>query len=126
MTCFWDSILASLSDEDLQILGTDRKIEHLITVLKKKNKKTTSLWQGNDLSLKERKEYFDAVEDYNIKDIYNGHLTSICDYFLLLISDLLDLSIEHHFLNIKIVYIPSGNIRRHIRFKSDSGHFAKQ
>ena len=69
MTCFWDSILASLSDEDLQILGTDRKIEHLITVLKKKNKKTTSLWQGNDLSLKERKEYFDAVEDYNIKDI---------------------------------------------------------
>ena len=125
MTCFWDSILSSLSDEDLQILGTNRKRENLITVLKEKNKITTSLWLGNDLSSKERKESFDAVKDYNIKGIYNGHLTSICDYFLLLISDLLNLSIEHRFLHTNINYSPIGNVRRHIRFKSNSGHFSK-
>jgi hypothetical protein len=124
MTCFWDSILSSLSDEDLQILGTVRKRENVISGLKKLNKITTSLWQGIDLSSKERKEYFNAVNDYNIKDICNGHLTSTCDYFLLLISDLLKLSIEHRFLNVSIRYSPIDPIRRHVKFKSNSGHFS--
>tara|TARA_Y100000741_G_C18250803_1_gene557240 strand:- start:698 stop:1078 length:381 start_codon:yes stop_codon:yes gene_type:complete len=125
MTCFWDSILSSLNDEDLRILGTNRHRKNLIIALKNKNKITTTLWQGSNLSQKEREESFDAVKDYNIKGIFNGHLTSICDYFLLLISDLLNLSIEHRFLNTKIIYTPLGNVRRHIKFKSNNGHFSK-
>ena len=49
MTCFWDSILSSLSLEDYKLLGVNRKLrrEELIQTLKNKNCK--ALLQGKKL-----------------------------------------------------------------------------
>ena len=53
MTCFWDSIISSLVDEEYQILGTQRNREKLIQTLKNKNTLVNTLWQGKELTNKE-------------------------------------------------------------------------
>tara|TARA_B100001057_G_C22841671_1_gene947337 strand:- start:2054 stop:2440 length:387 start_codon:yes stop_codon:yes gene_type:complete len=128
MTCFWDSITSSLLDEDYKILGINRNREKLILKLKEKNKIVNTLWQGKQLSQKEKHEHFDAIKSYNIAKINNGHLTSICDSFLLLICDLLKITIEHRFLNITIIYTSHShsNSRKTLRFKSNNHHFWRE
>ena len=125
MTCFWDSILASINQEDLQLFG-EKKMnkQQFIQKLKDKNKVSDTLWQNQPLRNQEKKEHFEAIKEYNISGIRNGHLTSICDSFLLLICDLLKINIEHRFLNNAIKYnIP--NARKTLRFKSNKGHFSR-
>ena len=125
MTCFWDSILASINQEDFQLFG-EKKMnkQQFIQKLKDKNKVSDTLWQNQPLRNQEKKEHFEAIKEYNISGIRNGHLTSICDSFLLLICDLLKINIEHRFLNNVIKYnIP--NARKTLRFKSNKGHFSR-
>jgi hypothetical protein len=126
MTCFWDSILSSLNQEDFNLLGEKKKTNRIefIKILKNKNKLTNALWQNKPLKNQEKKEHFEAIKDYNISGIRNGHLTSICDSFLLLICDLLKINIEHRFLNTTIIYSIS-NSRKTVRFKSNKGHFSR-
>ena len=64
----------------------------------------------------------EAIKDYNINGIGNGHLTSICDSFLLLICELFHINILHRYLNITIIY-SYPNPRKTFRFKSNRGHF---
>ena len=125
MTCFWDSIIASLNSEDARILGINTIHKTIfIQRLKEKNKLVDVLWQGKPLRMQEKKEHFEAIKEYNISGIRDGHLTSICDSFLLLICDLLKINIEHRFLNNAIKYnIP--NARKTLRFKSNKGHFSR-
>ena len=101
MTCFWDSILSCLTIEDFKLLGVNKKLnrEGLIQQLKNKNCLVDTLWQGESLKEQEKKEHYQAVKSYNIKGIYNGHLTSVCDSFLLLLSHLLNINIQHKYLN---------------------------
>ena len=125
MTCFWDSILASINQEDFQLFG-EKKMnkQQFIQKLKDKNKVSDTLWQNQPLRNQEKKEHFEAIKEYNISRIRDGHLTSICDSFLLLICDLLKINIEHRFLNNVIKYnIP--NARKTLRFKSNKGHFSR-
>ena len=105
MTCFWDSILASINQEDFQLFG-EKKMnkQQFIQKLKDKNKVSDTLWQNQPLRNQEKKEHFEAIKEYNISGIRDGHLTSICDSFLLLICDLLKINIEHRFLNNVIKY----------------------
>uniref|UniRef100_A0A6C0CSR3 Uncharacterized protein n=1 Tax=viral metagenome TaxID=1070528 RepID=A0A6C0CSR3_9ZZZZ len=126
MTCFWDSILSCLTIEDFKLLGSDRKLkrEELILSLKNKNCLTDTLWQGNKLREQEKKEHFEAVKCYNIKGIYKGHLTSICDSFLLLLCHVLKLNINHRYLNTNINYRIEG-ARKTLSFKSNRGHFSR-
>jgi hypothetical protein len=127
MTCYWDSIISSLTKEDYALIGLNHKPrrEKFIEKLKEKNKLISSLWQGNKLNKKEQEEHKEAIECYNIKGIYNGHLTSICDSFLLLICDLMKLSIEHKFLNNNIKYSSLEPSRKTLYFKSNRGHFQR-
>lgn len=125
MTCFWDSILASINQEDYKLFG-EKKMnnQQFIQKLKDKNKISDTLWQNQPLRNQEKKEHFEAIKGYNISGIGGGHLTSICDSFLLLICDLLKINIEHRFLNIDIKYsIP--HARKTLRFKSNKGHFSR-
>ena len=125
MTCYWNSIQSRLIKEDFTLLGMDTipKCEQLISLLKEKNKPIETLWNGTALTNKEKEEHYEAIKCYNIKGIHNGHLTSICDSFLLLICDLLNVNVEHTFLNNTIVYSCKGITRRTLRFKSNQGHF---
>lgn len=126
MTCFWDSITSSLFDEDYKILGVNRNRERLVLKLIEKNKLVTTIWQGNELSQKEKQEHFEAIKSYNFRGIYNGHLTSVCDSFLLLICDLLQVNIQHRFLNVNILYKCQGTARKTLRFRSNGGHFWRE
>ena len=126
MTCFWDSILSRLSIEDFKLLGHAKKLgrEEFIKALKNKNCMVKTKWLGNELREQEKKEHFEAIKCYNIKGIYNGHLTSICDSFLLLISELLNVNINHRYLNTNITYTTPNKVRKTLHFKSNKGHFS--
>jgi hypothetical protein len=126
MTCFWDSIISSLTIEDFKLLGVNKKLnrEGLIQQLKNKNCLVDTLWQGKPLKEQEKKEHYEAIKCYNIKGIYNGHLTSVCDSFLLLLSHLLNINIQHKYLNINISYCTSNPVRKTLYFKSNKGHFS--
>lgn len=127
MTCFWDSILSSLNKDDYKLLGSNTKLnrEQLIQTLKNKNCHVDTLWQGKALKEQEKKEHFEAIKCYNIKGIYNGHLTSTCDSFLLLISHLLNINIHHRYLNTNIIYSTSKSVRKTLYFRSNRGHFSR-
>ena len=125
MTCYWDSIYQELELEDYKILGVNKpnNIEGLIQILKNKNKIMDNVtWQDKYLSKKKKKEHYKAIKEYNIRDIKNGHLTSVCDSFLLLICELLNITIEHRFMNVPIKYTRNMS-RKLIRFTSNTGHF---
>jgi len=126
MTCYWDSIRDSLTLNDYNILGLNQKpsLEQFINILKSKNKLVHNvLWQGNEFRNQEIAEHFEAVKNYNISEIQNGHLTSVCDSFLLLLSELLEISIEHKYLDNVIYYKNKKHSRKTLYFKSNNGHF---
>ena len=127
MTCFWDSIISCLNIEDFKLLGVNKKLnrEELIESLKNKNCLVNTLWQGKPLKKQEKEEHFEAVKCYNVKDIYNGHLTSICDSFLLLLCHLLKINITHKYLNNNIIYKTCSSARKTLYFKSNKGHFSR-
>ena len=127
MTCFWDSILSCLTIEDFKLLGVNKKLnrEGLIERLKTKNCLVDTLWQGKPLKKQEKQEHFEAIKCYNIKGIHNGHLTSICDSFLLLLCHLLKINITHKYLNNNIIYKTINPVRKTLHFKSNRGHFSR-
>lgn len=127
MTCFWDSITSCLTIEDFKLLGVNKKLnrEELIQQLKNKNCLVDTLWQGKSLKEQEKKEHYEAIKCYNIKGIYNGHLTSICDSFLLLICHLLNIKIQHRYLNTNIIYCTPKTVRKTLHFRSNRGHFSR-
>jgi len=130
MTCFWDAILSSLRREDFILLGFTHhhhappKITTFIQKLKDNNSLTETLWQGKSLTLKEREEHFEAVRCYEIKNIHKGHLTSICDSFLLLLCHLLHINIRHRFMGTDIVYSVK-QPRKLLNFHSNQRHFSR-
>lgn len=126
MTCYWDSIRDSLTLDDYNKLGINQKpnIKQFIITLQNKNKLVQNvLWQGNEFRNQEIAEHFEAVKNYNINGIQNGHLTSVCDSFLLLLCELLEISIEHKYLNNVIYYKNKKHSRKTLYFKSNNGHF---
>ena len=130
MTCFWDSIISSLTTEDNTILEIDIQAskQTFIEKLKTLNKKTTTLWQNFPLREQEKNEHFLAIQVYDPEKINEGHLTSVCDSFLLLLCDLLHINIEHRYLNMTNVLYScyNGNPRKTWKFQSTRGHFSKQ
>ena len=130
MTCFWDNIMNSLSHEDYNLLGFDNKPNStsFITKLKEKNTEIQTLWQGMPLSTQEKKEHSQAIQTYNISTISNGHLTSTCDSFLLLLCQLLNLDIHHNYLQLTtIIYSQHNkNPRKTLKFQSTRTHFSTQ
>ncbi len=127
MTCFWDGILNGLQMTDLNLYDISNKNkEAFITFLKSKNshelfKKVR--WNGFLLKEQEIKEHIEMIKNYNIKGIYNGHLTSTCDSFLLLITSLFKLNIYHRYLSCLIRYQYDGDQRGIINVSSNRGHF---
>ena len=126
MTCYWDSIRDSLTLDDYNRLDFNHKpnLQQFISTLKTKNTLVNNvLWQGNGFRNQEISEHFEAVKSYNTNDIHNGHLTSICDSFILLLCELLEISIEHKYLNNVIYYKNKKHSRKTLHFKSNNGHF---
>ena len=124
MTCFWDGILKSLNNNDFQEKFNCNKPnrEKLIDLFKTHNCPTLVKWQNNKLTVNELRENFDHIKTFDKKTIYNGYLCSTCDPFLLLLAELLQVDITHHYMNNIITYTVY-KPRRKLTFHSNKGHF---
>tara|TARA_X000000950_G_C13317722_1_gene419267 strand:- start:58 stop:447 length:390 start_codon:yes stop_codon:yes gene_type:complete len=125
MTCFWDGIYKSLNENDFKFIGEKKtNIRSFINILKIKNTQMIDvLWLKNKLKTQEIKEHMEAINNYNINKIHRGHLTSSCDSFLLLICQLFQVKIIHHYCNNTIIYNNSKKERKTLHFSSTSSHF---
>ena len=127
MTCFWNGILKSLNKNDFKLyfnINIKPNIINFIKLLKNNNRLTKNImWNGKKLSLIEMKENYNAIKNYNINKINNGHLCSTCDYFLLLISEIFEVNINHNYMKTKINYKNCKKSRRILKFYSNRGHF---
>lgn len=107
MTCFWRGIISSLTSDDLKILGleTNPTPKQLCYTLKKKNKKSTKLiWNNTKLSVNELEENFIYISEYNLNNINNDYLCSVCDPFICLLCEILKCNIIHYYLDKPMYY----------------------
>jgi hypothetical protein len=99
----------------------------MATFLKRNNRYTPDVtWQGERLTPKQMQENVEHVRNYNPDHVGYGYLCSTCDPFLLLVSQLFRVNIEHQYLNTIIRYrygCPCGRTPV-LRFRSDHGHFS--
>lgn len=131
MTCFWDGILQGLDDEDYNILSIKRERNKHIMIHKLINSfkniiDTHSInirWQNDNLLKSEINEIKEAVKNYDIKKINQGHFTSSCDPFLCILSSFLKYKIHFNYVNHNIVFEPVQHIKKEIYFKASRGHF---
>ena len=138
MSCFWDSILSSLTLEDInsKLLSNyslfskpDNRstiliIKEAISVVPQNTLRLSVLWNGEMLSFKVVEELYTWIKEYDEAKIGGGHDCSSCDPFLFVISFIFDVNIIHtgsysttEYKNIK------GGATRTLRFYSDNGHF---
>ncbi|AYV83903.1 MAG: hypothetical protein Hyperionvirus13_46 [Hyperionvirus sp.] len=138
MTCFWRGIIIALGPMRIEnVLG--------YKLAKRKKKKSTYvpdgfvkalmtagkgvlandvLFNGAAISEQEKKEYATWIDTYDSTDIENGHLTGLCDPFLLLICQLFQINIEHKAKDGLRTYTNTkAPPKSLIKFKSTKNHF---
>lgn len=128
MTCFWDGIISSLNQDDLNSLGLSKNPTpiQLAKRLKNLNTKTTNiLWEGKALSSNELEENYIHISDYISESVNEGYLCSVCDPFLCILCELLKINIYHTYLSKTIGYTYP-NASRILQFQSNRGHFWKK
>lgn len=125
MSCFWDNILISLTEDDFKFIDYDKMNNYnFVRFLKNMNEKVLEVtWDKENLTEQQINENFKHIEDYSVNNIEEGYLCSICDPFLILISYIFRVDIEHIYLDTKHVYNVN-NSRKMIKFKSDLTHFS--
>jgi hypothetical protein len=106
MSCFWDSLVQSISQEDKTVFfDNNLNLKHFVTILKNNNILTHNIiWNNQILTDQHLKENKEAVDTYDINNIYNGYYCSTCDPFLLLLSEFLLIEIQHNYNNNLMIY----------------------
>ena len=84
------------------------------------------LWNDTEILKSQLKENFDAVNELDSNNIFNGYDCSIFDPFLFLICQLLNISIYHNYNGYLMVYRHKTHNRYTLKFKSNIGHFQVQ
>ena len=124
MSCFWDSILKKLNKNDLQKYKIHNN-QGLVTVLKEKNIKTDNiLWNNQKLSEKQKEENKEHIQSYQTNTISQGYLCSTCDPFLLLISELFEITIQNNYNGNQIIYSHKTNNKYTIQLNNNSSHMS--
>ena len=125
MTCLWDGIMKSLNQNDFKFINEKKTNTYeFIKMLKKRTRGMTNvLWQGKLLREQEINEHIQAIKEYDINGISGGHLTSVCDSFLLLLCEIFKVNIIHRYMNIEIKYLNKEQSRKTIHYSSNNGHF---
>jgi len=127
MSCFWDSLIKSITQDDLNTYfdhnNTKINPHNLVTILKNVNKKTPNiLWNNTILTEKMLEENVEAIYCYDINQVQNGYYCSTCDPFLFLLADYLEITIIHNYNNHIMTYSHKNNNRYTIKINSDKGH----
>lgn len=70
-------------------------------------------------------ENMDWIRAYESGNLSNGHFTSVCDPFLILLSHLTDYDICHMYLNKHPIWYRNAfnHSKTVLKFRSTSGHF---
>ena len=128
MSCFWNGILNSLrGDWFPEKVGTHP--ESLLAWFQCLNPNISELqalvfWQDGTLSQKLLEEHKIWVKHYSSKDLHQGHWTSTCDPFLVLLCFATQANIEHRYRGTTIKYTCQGpGSPGTLYFSSNSGHF---
>ena len=125
MTCFWDHILKSLNKEDLQMIGLNYPTTNtsFIDSLQKNNKLCENVvWQNKSFKKQLLEENLIMIKGFNSQKINKGYDCSTCDPFLILLSELLKVDIDHLYQDNLIQYRVKDS-RKLLNFKSTSSHF---
>ena len=126
MACFWNSILNRLQEDKLfNDINNNIRITPLLFTrsLKRNNKKTNNvIWQGKELTEKQKEENLEHIKSYDEKEINNGYLCSSFDPFLFLICELFDISIINQYNGTRIEYINKIKCRYTMILNNDKGH----
>lgn len=128
MTCFWKGLLDCLNEDDFALLQCERPRSEktFVKCLKHCNRKAVHVkWQDITCSDQFLSECAEAVQNLNENNIHQGYWCSTCDPFLLLVSELFQLNIEHMYCGHRVLYQYNTGARRTIRVRSNTGHFQK-
>ena len=126
MTCFWNAIISSLTDEDKKLLGIQNKLfpKVMVEIFKNKNNYTPDvLWNNEEIKKQQQDENIEHIKELDVNGIGRGYLCSTCDPFLILLSQLLEVTIKHNYNGVIITYKNKKNERRIIKYGSNKGHF---
>lgn len=131
MTCFWDGLLAAITNNMYKLVFNEPKtnIINFIKLLKNKNKKTTNiLWNNEKISEKQMEENIIAINELNINNINTGYFCSCFEPFLFLVAELFRVDIIHNYngYNMSYYYINRQNLnsdRPKLCFGSNTNHF---
>lgn len=127
MSCFWDGLIRGLNANGFD-LGKRYGIKNandIAKYCKNNNKKISKIcWNGEELLTSQVEENYEAIKKYDVGTVNKGYLCSTCDPVLFLICDLFNISINHRYLNVDILYTNPRNPDKVIKFKSSRGHFS--
>ena len=127
MSCFWDSLIKTIHNDDLNTYFDNHNIRtnphNLATILQNVNKKTSNiLWNNTELSEKMLEENVEAIKEYDVNQVQNGYYCSTCDPFLFLLADYLNINIEHNYNGNIMIYSQKKYSRYTIKISSDRDH----
>jgi len=124
MSCFWDSLIQSISNEDkMTFFNNNLNPIDFAKTLKQKNTLTLNVtWNTENLTTQFLDENKQAIDSYDTNTIYNGYYCSSCEPFLFLLCELLNIEIQHNYNNNLMIYKHIKNNRYIIKINSDNGH----
>ncbi len=128
MSCFWDSLIKSISDDDKNqyfntIVDASLNPHNFVVILKEINKLTNNvIWNNQELTEQQLNENKDAVNEYDKNMTSAGYYCSTFDPFLFLLVEYLEIEINHNYNGTMINYKNKKNNRYVINISSDSGH----
>ena len=124
MSCFWDTLLRKINKDDIQnILSLNTLTPNAFSeTLKKHNIPTDNvLWMNREINSQMKKENMMHIKEYDSSTIQGGYLCSTCDPFLLLITELFQLEIIHHYNQTINNYKHKTNIKNTITLHYNKG-----
>ena len=125
MSCFWDSLIQSISLDDKINYFNNNNLNptQFVTILKNNNILTNNvLWNNEILKTQTLKENLEAIDTYDINTIYNGYYCSTCEPFLFLLCEFLNIEIQHNYNNNLMIYKNTKKNRYIIKIQSNNDH----
>ena len=125
MTCFWDSILSALTEDERQQSGA-RCPTTLAQYLQGANTRTPEVtWNGESLTAQQMGENMERVRCLEVSQIGGGYDCSTFDPFLFLVAYVFNVHVDHNYNGHPIQYRNTRSASRTLCFRSDTGHFTR-